>query len=110
LWGFVVVKKILGIVALIALVLVLSDLANTVPTAPVEGTSFALKGQRVVACSDTEIVLVDSHQTATKLDKDGSWPDCSAFQANEVVDFFLSRGEKTHFISIERTAWWRKAM
>jgi hypothetical protein len=26
------------------------------------------------------------------------------------VDFFLSRGEKTHFISIERTAWWRKAM
>jgi hypothetical protein len=103
-------KKILGIVAVLVLVLVLSKLANTVPAGPTEGTSFTVKGAHVVACSQDEIVLVDQRQTATRLEKDGSWPDCAAFQANEVVDFFLSRGEKTHFIGIERTAWWRKAM
>jgi len=104
------VKKILGVFAILALVLVLSKLANNVPVGPTEGTSFTVKGAHVVACSQNEIVLVDQRQSATRLVKDGSWPDCSSFQANEVVDFFLSRGEKTHFIGIERTAWWRKAM
>lgn len=103
-------KKILAIVAVVAFILVLNELANKMPTDATPGTSFALKAQRVVACSSNEIILVDNHRTATRLEKDASWPDCSAFQANEVLDFFLSRGGKTHFLGYERTVWWRKAM
>jgi hypothetical protein len=103
-------KKILAIIAVVAFILVLSELANNVPSDAAPGTSFALKAQRVVACSNTEIILMNNHQAATKLEKDESWPDCSAFQANEVLDFFLSRGGKTHFLGYEKTAWWRKAM
>jgi hypothetical protein len=44
------------------------------------------------------------------LDKDATWPDCSAFQKDEVLDFYLSRGAKTKFLSSEKTVWWRKAM
>lgn len=103
-------KKILIVGAIFAFIIVLTDLANRVPGDGAMGTSFSLKAQKVVACSEHEIVLVDTHQTATRLDKDDSWPDCSTFQANQVQDFYLSRGEKTHFLSNEKTAWWRKAM
>jgi hypothetical protein len=54
--------------------------------------------------------MVDPHDTATHLEKDSSWPDCSVFQKNDVLDFYLSRGEKTKFLSYEKSAWWRKAM
>jgi hypothetical protein len=64
----------------------------------------------VVQCSATEITLVDSHLKATHLDKDSSWPECSVFQKDDVLDFYMSRGEKTRLLSYERTAWWRKAL
>jgi hypothetical protein len=103
-------KKILAFAAIVIFILLLSNLANKMPADAAPGTSFALKAQRVVACSANEIILVDNHQTATRLEKDESWPECSSFQANDVMDFFLSRGEKTHFLGYEKSAWWRRAM
>ncbi len=103
-------KKILMIAAAFLFVILITNLANRVPADGAPGTSFSLKAQRVVACSGKEIVLVDSHEKATRLDKDGSWPDCSSFQPGESQDFYLSRGEKTHFLSLEKSSWWRKAM
>jgi len=103
-------KKILRIAALFLFVMLLTNLANRVPVDRGPGTSFSLKVQKVVACFSNEIVLVDSHQKATRLDKDESWPECGAFQSNQVPDFYLSRGAKTHFLRFEKTAWRRKAM
>jgi hypothetical protein len=103
-------KKILAVVAILLFVAVLSNLANRMPADNAPGTAFSLKAQKVVACSSKEIVLVDPHQKATRLDKDASWPECNAFQSDQVQDFYLSRGEKTHFLGFEKTAWWRKAM
>ena len=103
-------KKILIIAAVFLFIVVLTNLANRVPAEGAMGTSFSLKAQTVVACSQNEIVLVDPHQKATRLDKDASWPTCDAFRANQVQDFYLSRGAKTHFLGFEKTAWWRKAM
>ncbi len=103
-------KRILSISAVMLFILVLSKLAsNVAPPAP-PGTAFALKAQHVIACSPTEIVLADEHNTSVRLDIDSSWPECSSFEKNEVLDFYLSRGDKTHFISDEHTAWWRKVM
>jgi hypothetical protein len=103
-------KKILIFAAVFLFIVVLTDLANRVPADGSPGTTFSLKAQKVVACSTHEIVLVDPHQKATRLDKDDSWPDCAVFESNKVQDFYLSRGEKTHFLGYEKTAWWRKAM
>ena len=55
----------------------------------------------MVECSPTEITLVDTHQTETHLEKDSSWPECSTFHKDDVLDFHLSRGEKTRFLSDE---------
>ena len=101
-------KKILIICAVFLFIVVLTNLANRIPADAAMGTAFSLKAQKVVACSQHEIVLVDPHQTATRLDKDESWPDCASFQSNQVQDFYLSRGAKTHFLGFEKTAWWRK--
>lgn len=103
-------KKIATFAAAFVFILLLTKIANQVPPAPPPGTAFSLKAQRVVQCSETEITLVDNHQKSTHLEKDDSWPDCGAFQKDQVMDFFLSRGDKTKFLSIETTAWWRKAM
>jgi hypothetical protein len=103
-------KKILIITAVFLFIVVLTNLANRIPADGASGTSFNLRAQTVVACSASEIVLVDPHQKATRLDKDESWPECSAFQGNQAQDFFLARGAKTHFLGFEKTAWWRKAM
>jgi hypothetical protein len=103
-------KRILIIAAVFLFIVVLTNLANRVPSEGASGTSFSLKAQKVVACSSNEIVLVDPHQKATRLDKDASWPDCAKFEGNQVQDFYLSRGEKTHFLGFEKSAWWRKAM
>jgi len=103
-------KKILIIAVVFLFIVLLTNLANRVPPDDASGTAFSLKAQKVVACSNHEIVLVDPHQKATRLDKDESWPECSAFQSNQVQDFYLSRGAKTHFLGFEKTAWWRKAM
>lgn len=101
-------KKILIVCAVFLFIVVLTNLANRIPPDAAMGTSFSLKAQKVVACSEQEIVLEDPHETATRLDKDNSWPDCSSFQADQVQDFYLSRGAKTHFLGFEKTAWWRK--
>lgn len=103
-------KKIALIAALAVLILLLTKIANQVPPEPPSGTTFSLKAQKVIACTPTEITLLDTHEVQTHLEKDSSWPDCSTFQKDEVLDFYLSRGEKTHFLSREKTSWWRKAM
>lgn len=103
-------KKIALFTAAFAFILLLTKIANQLPTAPAPGTAFSLKAQQVVECSADEITLVDLHKNATHLLKDNSWPDCSVFQSNQVVDFYLSRGERTKYLSSETTAWWRKAL
>lgn len=103
-------KKIAIVAAIFVFILLLTKIANDVPPAPPSGLSFWLYAQHVVECSPAEITLVDQHQTQTHLDKDDSWPPCSAFHKDDVLDFYLSRGEKTHYISREKTEWWRKTM
>jgi len=103
-------KKIATYVAVTVFILLLTKIANQVPPEPPPGTSFSLKAQAVIQCSPNEVTLVDNHYTATHLEIDSSWPDCSSFQKDQFFDFYLSRGEKTHFLSDERTVWWRKAM
>jgi hypothetical protein len=103
-------KKIAICVAIVVFILFLTKIANQVPSPPPPGTAFALKAQNVIQCSADEITLVDHHQKATHLDKDASWPDCAAFNKDDTLDLYLSRGEKTHFLSYEKTVWWRKAM
>jgi hypothetical protein len=103
-------KNILIIAVVFLSIVLLTNVANRIPADAASGTSFSLKAQRVVACSDHEIVLVDAHHNSTRLDKDANWPGCSSFQSNDVMDFYLSRGEKTHFVVAEKTAWWRRAM
>jgi hypothetical protein len=103
-------KKIAIFVTVFAFILVLTKIANQQPPDPPSGTAFSLKAQRIVQCSADEITLVDNHQKATHLEKDASWPDCSTFKKDQVLDFYLSRGEKTRFLSDEPTVWWRKAM
>jgi hypothetical protein len=103
-------KKIAIFATVFTFILLLTKIANQMPAAPLSGTAFSLKAQQVVQCSPDEITLVDNHQKATHLEKDSSWPDCSSFQKDEVMDLYLSRGEKTKFLSLEKTVWWRKAM
>jgi hypothetical protein len=103
-------KKIAIFVAVFAFILLLTKIANQVPPAPPPGASFSLKAQQVVQCSADEITLVDNHQKATHLEKDSTWPECSIFQKDDVLDFYMSRGEKTRLLSYVRTVWWRKAM
>jgi hypothetical protein len=109
--GMLTMKKILIVTAVFVFILLLAEIANQIPPPPPPGYAFWLYAQQVVNCSPAEITLVDNHQTEIQLDKDEkSWPPCSSFQKDEVLDFYLSRGEKTHFLRVEQTAWWRKAM
>jgi hypothetical protein len=103
-------KRIVIFATVFAFILLLTKIANQMPPPPPPGTAFALKAQKVVECSPDEITLVDVHQAATHLMKDESWPECSVFQKDAVLDFYLSRGEKTKFLSYEETSWWRKSM
>lgn len=100
----------LTVTAVFLFSLVLTKIANQAPPEPPAGFAFWLYAQHVVECSPAEITLVNNHQTETHLEKDDSWPLCATFQKGDVLDFYLSRGEKTHFLSVEKTAWWRKAM
>ena len=103
-------KKIVIVVAVFVLILFLTKLANLAPPEQPSGITFSLKAQKIIQCSPEEITLVDNHSTQTHLFKDASWPACSTFQAGDVLDFYLSRGDRTHFLRTEKTAWWRKAM
>src|SRR5580658_841614 len=85
-------------------ILLITKIANQVPRDPPPGTTFSLKSQKVIQCSSAEITLIDNHYTAIHLVKDSSWPECASFDKNTALDFFLSRGELTHFISEEETA------
>ena len=103
-------KKIVIFAAVFVFILLLTKIANDVPPEPPSGTAFSLKAQKVVQCNAKEITLVDPRQKSTHLDKDESWPDCTAFQKDMVLDFYLSRGDRTKFLSSEQTVWWRKAL
>jgi hypothetical protein len=104
-------KKIAIVAVVILLILLLTKIANQTPPEPPPGYAFWLYAQHVVECSPTEITLVDNHETETHLVKDeDSWPPCSKFNKDDVLDFYLSRGEKTHYLRVEPTVWWRKAM
>jgi hypothetical protein len=103
-------KNIAIFAAVSVFILLLTKIANQMPPEPPPGTSFSLKAQKVIQCSPDEITLVDNHFTATHLEKDSSWPECSSFEKDDALDFYLSRGERTHFLSAERTVWWRKAI
>ena len=103
-------KKIANFAAVFVFILLLTKIANQAPADPSPGAAFTLKAQQVVQCSPQEITLVDNHLKAIHLEKDSSWPECSVFQRDDVLDFYLSNGAKTKFLSFERTVWWRKAM
>src|ERR1035438_2726972 len=103
-------KNIAIVAAVFAFILLLTKIANQMPADPPSGSVFSVKAQRVLQCSPDEITLVDNHLKATHLEKDGTWPECAVFQKDDVLDFYLSRGSKTKFLSSERSAWWRKAM
>ncbi len=103
-------KKIAIFAAVFVFILLITKIANQVPPAPPPGTTFALKAQRVIQCTPGEITLVDNHETSTHLEKDTSWPDCALFQKDQVLDFYLSRGEKTRYLGSEQTSWWRKEL
>jgi hypothetical protein len=103
-------KRIAIFTAVFVFILLLTRIANQMPPEPPSGTAFSLKAQQVVECTPQEITLVDNHQTQTHLEKDTSWPNCTVFQKDDVLDFYLSRGEKTRFLSDEKTTWWRKGM
>jgi len=95
-------KKILVIAVVFLFIVLLTNLANRVPADAASGTAFSLKAQKVIACSSHEIVLVDPHQKATRLDKDESWPECAAFQGNQVEDFYLSEGPRRTFWGLRK--------
>ena len=103
-------KKLVVFAAVFVFILLLTKIANQMPPPAPSGTTFSLMAQHVVQCSPDEITLVDGHDKSTHLEKDSSWPDCSVFKKDDVLDFYLSRGEKTRFLSFERTAWWRKSI
>ena len=103
-------KKIAVYAAVGFFILLLTKIANQVPREQPQGTVFALKSERVIQCSQDEITFIDNHYTTIHLEKDSSWPDCESFERDTALDFFLSQGERTHFISEEKTVWWRRAM
>ena len=104
-------KKILIVAAVFVFILLLAKIANQIPPPAPTGYDFWLYAQQVVECSPTEITLVNNHQTEVHLEKDEkSWPQCASFHKGDVRDFYLSRGDKTHYLRDEPTAWWRKAM
>lgn len=104
------VKKIAIVAAAFVLILVLTRIANEIPPESPSGYTFWLYAQQVVQCSPSEITLVDTHQAESHFDKDASWPACSTFRKDDVLDFHLSRGEKTGYLGSEKTEWWRKEM
>jgi hypothetical protein len=103
-------KRIAIFATVFAFILLLTKIANQAPPDPLPGRAFSLMAQKVVQCSSSEITLVDVHQKATHLEKDESWPDCAVFEKDEVLDFHLTRGDHTKYLSREQSAWWRKAM
>ena len=103
-------KKIAILIAVFALILLLTKIANQVPPEQLSGVAFSLKAQQVVQCSPTEITLVDTRHASSHLEKGDNWPDCGEFHKGELLDFYLSRGEKTKFLHMEKSSVWRKLL
>jgi hypothetical protein len=103
-------KKIALFAAVFVFILLLTKIANQVPPESPVGVTFSLKAQKVVQCSPTEITLVDNHMKATHLVHDESWPDCSVYHQDDVLDFYLSRSDRTHFLHVEKSPLWRRVM
>jgi hypothetical protein len=103
-------KRVLIVLVVCLAILFLTKLIKDVPQEPKAGYSFVLMGQKVISCSTQEIVLANTNNESNHLDKDDSWPDCSVFSGDELYDFYLNRGEHTHFDHYEKTVWWRKVI
>ena len=97
----------MGVVAIVLLVWTLTKIANNTTVNENPGRSFWLEKVHVVQCSADEITLIDKRGTQTHLVKDQSWPDCSTFQRDQAVDLQLSRGDRTRFLKMQPTDWWR---
>lgn len=104
-------KKILSWTLLIVATLFLTKYANEAAQdlSTTHGATFRLVKQRVVSCKDGVIVL-DGSEGPSRLLMDSTWPDCSTFKPTEYYDFWLARGGKTGFISMEKSPWWRTKM
>jgi hypothetical protein len=107
-------RKPLPLVLIVAVVFLLfwnlTKIVNQSRPDPLPGASFWLNAQSVVQCTPEEITLVDKNLSQTHLEKDGdlpagSWPDCSSFNKDELLDFHLSRGEKTKFLQVKKHSW-----
>jgi hypothetical protein len=103
-------KRVLIVLVVFLAILILTRIVKDIPKEPKAGYSFALMGQQVVMCNANEIVLVNNRMESTHLDKDESWPDCGEFSKEDFYDFYLNRGEHTHFDHYEKTVWWRKVV
>ena len=99
-------KALAGIVVVLVIIL-LTKIANNSHAIDNAGATFWLEKQKVVACSPDEITFEDRRGSQTQLTKDNSWPACSEFQKDQVMDFQLSRGERTHFLKKQPSDWWR---
>lgn len=100
-------KKILIWTVLIVGTLFLTKYANeAAQDISPHGATFRLTRQKVVTCKPGEIVLIGP-DGPTQLLTDSSWPACSSFSSNDYYDFWLARGGKTGFISVEKSPWWR---
>ncbi len=97
----------LAVVVVVLLVLFLTKVANNTKVVENQGAAFWLEHQKVVECSPDEITLEDKRGAQTHLQKDDSWRTCSEFKKDEVYDFQLSRGEKTHYVTCQKAGWWR---
>jgi hypothetical protein len=104
------ITKVATVIAVAVFILMVIMIANQTPPPLPPGSSFILRAQKIIQCSPNEITIMDNHFSATHLDKDASWPDCSTFHKDDVLDFYLLTGEKAHFVRDEKTTWWRKAM
>jgi len=100
------IPKTLAVVVVVLVILLMTKIANDPRTGQEQNRSFWLEGQKVLQCTPTEITFVDRRYAQTHLQKDGSWPTCSTFESGQPMDFFLARGELTHYIRSQKSAWW----
>jgi hypothetical protein len=104
-------KNLAIIAAVFTFILLLTKIADQAPRPKPSGLAFWLYAQQVVECSPDDVTFVDVRHAETHLEKDdSSWPSCARFHKDDILDFYLSRGEKTHYMRDEPTVWWRKAM
>lgn len=99
--------KGMAVVVVVLLVMFLTKVANNTRTTDNQGATFWLNRQKVVECTAEEITLEDQRGSQIHLIKDASWPSCTEFHREEMLDFQLSRGERTHYVKYQPSGWWR---